>query len=299
MNPKERVWVGRLTHRTAHDDFERALDNVLRPVPADVRLITIKINLCDYRRAESGATTDPVVLGAMLDVLHNRYAGARIVVFENAATSLDVWAAYRLLGFTEMANVHGAELVDVSQAEWIRKPVPHGRFFQELEVPAIVDASDLFINFAKLKTNGLTKMSGCLKNLFGVIRMKRKVILHNRVDDAIVDINKVLRPDLCVVDGVIAHEGIGGPAFGTPKRCDLLVAGLNSVAVDACCAKIMGFRPRTIRHLNLCAKCGLGPLDYHLDTELRGFSYRNYSFKFQFIEYLLRNLLRARAGVAA
>jgi hypothetical protein len=84
-----------------------------------------------------------------------------------------------------------------------------------------------------------------------------------------------------VVDGVIAHEGIGGPAFGTPKRCDLLVAGLNSVAVDACCAKIMGFRPRTIRHLKLCAKCGLGPLDYHLDTELRGFSYRNYSFKFQ------------------
>jgi uncharacterized protein (DUF362 family) len=97
MNPKERVWVGRLTHRTAHDDFERALENVLRPVPADVRLITIKINLCDYRRAESGATTDPVVLGAMLDVLHNRYAGARIVVFENAATSLDVWAAYRRL----------------------------------------------------------------------------------------------------------------------------------------------------------------------------------------------------------
>jgi hypothetical protein len=73
----------------------------------------------------------------------------------------------------------------------------------------------------------------------------------------VLDLNKVLlyanpdgtlRPDaassrkryLSVVDGVVAGEG-SGPEAPDAKSCGMLIAGTNPVAVDATCARIMGF----------------------------------------------------------
>ena len=110
--------------------------------------------------------------------------------------------------------------------------------------------------------------------------------------------NKVIKPDFCLVDGYIGMEGIGGPAFGTPKRCELLIGGPNPVAVDACCARIMGFNPRSIDHIRLCHRAGLGPIKYHLKTDIPSFDYRDYKFRFEHGDYWLRGLLRARVGMA-
>jgi uncharacterized protein (DUF362 family) len=73
----------------------------------------------------------------------------------------------------------------------------------------------------------------------------------------VLDLNKILfyvHPDgslrphdvkapmkyLSVVDGIIAGEG-SGPEAPDPKHTGLLIIGTNPVAVDAVCAKIMGF----------------------------------------------------------
>ena len=78
----------------------------------------------------------------------------------------------------------------------------------------------------------------------------------------ILDLNKILlyaNPDgslredqpssrkkyLSIVDGIIAGEG-NGPEAPDPKSVGLLVAGTNPVAVDATCAKLMGFDWRKI-----------------------------------------------------
>lgn len=295
INPAK-VWVGRFGPATARDDFRLVLDRFLDPLSRPIRSIAIKINLCDYRKAESGATTDPALLAALLDVLHERYPSASLAVVENDATSVDIWNAYRLLGFEQVAKEHNAALHNVAEGAWETVSVPDGRVFQELEVPAIIRSSDLFINFAKLKTNGLTKTTGCLKNIFALLRMKRKVTLHGRIDDVLLDMNKIIVPHLCLVDGYIGMEGIGGPAFGIPKRCGILVAGTNPVATDSCSVRIMGFRPLSIKHIKLCYRAGLGPIKYELETNIDGFDYRNYTFRFELWDYWLRNLLRRRAG---
>ncbi len=73
----------------------------------------------------------------------------------------------------------------------------------------------------------------------------------------VLDLNKILiyaNPDgslrphtvksrkkyLSIVDGIIAGEG-SGPEAPDPKHTGLLIIGTNPVAVDAACAKIMGF----------------------------------------------------------
>src|SRR5207244_3489281 len=144
---------------------------------------------------------------------------------------------------------HDAELHNVSQHPWVTKPVPGGIIFQELQIPEILETCDLFINFAKLKTNALTKTTGCLKNIFALLREKRKVVHHGRNDEVLRDMNRVITPDICLVDGYIGMEGIGSPAFGRPVRRELLIAGSNPVATDACSARIMGFRPGSVRHI--------------------------------------------------
>jgi len=73
----------------------------------------------------------------------------------------------------------------------------------------------------------------------------------------VLDLNKVLfyaNPDgtlraddaanrkryLSIVDGIIAGEG-NGPEAPDPRECGVLIVGTNPVAVDATCARIMGF----------------------------------------------------------
>jgi len=292
------VKVTTLLPGTAEESFCKAVACLPHSNPQQVKSIAIKINICEYRDATAGAITDPQLLGALLDVLHNEYPNAELLIVENDATSIDMKSAFRLLGFETVARQHDARLHNVSDGEWITKPIPGGIVFQELEVPAVLDTCDLFINFAKLKTNALTKTTGCLKNIFAFLRMKRKVVLHGRINQVILDMNKVIKPDLCLIDGYIGMQGMGAPAFGRPKRCELLIAGVNPVAVDACGAKIMGIRPQAVEHIRLCHQAGLGPIAYTLDTDIPGFAYRNYTFEFEHWDYWLRNLIRSRAGFA-
>lgn len=292
------VWIGRISFESARTSLATALGRTTQPGSGPVNSILIKINLCDYRKADSGATTDPLLLAALLDELRLRYPSARLSIIENDASSVDIWSAYRLLGFERVAEEHGAELVNVAEGEWVHRPVPDGVVFKELEIPVILETADMFINFAKLKNNALTKMTGCLKNIFALLRQKKKVVMHGRIDAVLQDMNKVIVPDVCLVDGLIGMETIGAPAFGRPKRCGLLLAARNPVAIDACAARVMGFRPRSIEHIKLCWKAGLGPIDYRLETDVEDFRYSRYHFKFEKWEYWLRNALRARAGVS-
>ncbi|NEQ53320.1 MAG: DUF362 domain-containing protein [Leptolyngbya sp. SIO3F4] len=292
------VQVSKLIPEEAHQCF----DSVIRQQTnvslknERVKSIAIKINLCDYRCAESGATTDPEMLGALIDVLHVHYPDASILILENDATSLETWSAFKVLGIDRIARTHNAELFNVADDSWITKTIPNGVVFQELEVPQILETCDIFINFAKLKTNALTKTTGCLKNIFAFLRIKRKVVLHGNINQVLVDMNKVIKPDLCLVDGYIGMEGMGGPAYGRPKRCELLVSGVNPVSVDACSARIMGFNPRRVKHIQLCSKAGLGSIRYQVETDIPQFEYSQYKFQFEYWDYVLRNLLRSRAG---
>lgn len=296
---KPKVFVTHLKYENANQAFQRVMNYFYVQSIKPVKSICIKINLCDYRKAESGATTDPFLLEILVQVLKEKFKPETIYVIENNATAVEANSLFGLLGFREVAERTSIRLINVAEDEWIRKPVPDGVIFKEIEVPRVWEEADLTINFAKLKTNSLTKTTGCLKNMFGLLREKRKSIYHNRIDKVIGDINKVMVADFCLVDGLIGQEG-SGPAFGIPKRCELLIAGTDPVSVDSCCAFIMGFKPHFVKHIQHCYNRGIGSLEYVLETDISKFSYRDYRFKFSRIEYLARSVLRqfTRLGAA-
>jgi uncharacterized protein (DUF362 family) len=294
-----KVFVTLIDYITAPASFGRLFQRLGMATSTTVRNIAIKINLCDYRCAESGATTDPIILDSLIQELHRLFPNAMVYIVENDASAVEANSLFKLLGIEMVAQKRGAALHNATHGEWILKAVPDGKIFQEFEVPAIIDRSDLFVNFAKLKTNSFTKVTGCLKNTFGLLRVKHKAVYHPKLDKVLVDMNKVYKPDLCIVDGYIGMEGVGGPAFGKPKRCNLLIGGTNSVSVDACCSRIMGFNPWFVKHIRLCHRAGIGNIRYKQETDIPDFDFSEYRFEFERMQFFIRNLIRNRIGIGA
>ena len=74
--------------------------------------------------------------------------------------------------------------------------------------------ADGLISLPKLKTHGLTRITGAVKNQFGCIPGLRKAQFHVKMDNPydfatmLVDLNTLIRPRLYVMDGIIAMESI-------------------------------------------------------------------------------------------
>ena len=73
----------------------------------------------------------------------------------------------------------------------------------------------------------------------------------------IIDLNRIVRPDLCIVDAIVGLEGV---IHGRPRRVNTIIAGKKPVSVDATMARIMGFEPERIRHLVGAERYDLGKL---------------------------------------
>lgn len=277
----------------AQEDERQALHRILSavPLPHSAERIAIKLNLCDYRRPETGAVSHPVVVGALLQELRERYPRAEMSLCENDSSDTLVRHMWAYLGLDAIASRMEARCVSLSSGAWIEVPIK-GRRFDAVEVPQLLLESDLFINHPKLKTHGKTKITCALKNLFGCYRPKDKRPYHKYLDDAIVDINLALRPHLTVVDADLCVEGNRGPTQGLPKKVGLFIAGSDSVAVDAFCARLMGFRPRGVGHLRKAARAGVGSMRYELVGDLARSDLREYRFEYSRTKFLLMQVAR-------
>ena len=231
------------------------------------RTISIKINLCDARTADTGAITHPLFLDALLRYLRETLGDSvTINVVESDATVASPDLFIEWFGFLPVLKRWNANYINLSKDKKILKKID-GRVFHNLTVPLTIAQSDCFISLAKLKTISSTKITCALKNQFGCIPYKKKIQLHAYLDDAIVDANLAMPPDLSIVDGIIAHVGDKGPTFGRPIPANIFVVGNDPVAVDSFCAKMLGFNPFFVGHIRKAARAKVGSMD-------------NYSIKF-------------------
>ncbi len=96
-----------------------------------------------------------------------------------------------------------------------------------------------------------TKITCAFKNIFGCIASPRKIAYHPILAEAIVGINKILRPHLTIVDGIIALGRY-------PIALDLIMACRDSYSIDWVASQIMGYNPERIKFLRVAAREKLG-----------------------------------------
>ncbi len=227
--------------------------------------VLVKVNFITTKNWETGATTDPIVVEAIIDRV--RDLNAEVYVVESDATMTNADKAFMASGMKEICDRKNVPWINLRHTgERVKIDVPEGSVLKNIEVPRIVRDSAI-VSAAKLKTHTETGVTLGMKNMFGLLPDKFKGKYHLRgIDKVILDVNMALRSQLTVIDGFVAMEG-KGPVGGRPVKMDLIIAGTDPVATDATAARIMGFDPHLVSHISSAHDRGLGEID---DVEVLG-----------------------------
>ena len=224
-------------------------------VPRSLGQVAIKLNLCDYRLGDSGATTSLELLQSVVDALRDHCPDLkRVVLVEQDSSGTRAKQLFHVLGFDRWASDFGCELFDPDTAEWRTVDRVGGL---ELSLPEVVYDVDLFVNLPKVKLHGRTAYTGALKNNFGLVKRKWKASYHSRLCEAIVASNRHLPRQLVFADGLVTLAG-RGPTFGIPVRSDIVLASWDPVAVDRVGARLLGIPWMFLSHIEQAAHEDLG-----------------------------------------
>jgi uncharacterized protein (DUF362 family) len=232
-------------------------DNIVSPGDN----VLLKPNLHAIQPYTTGGTTNPHVVAAVIKWAYER--GAKEVIVGDSP----------FYGCQEpercFIDTGMAETVEKAGARWATFVKHDFRIFKnvsrslpdEIGVSEFVINCDKMINISGMKTHFNCLVTLGMKNLKGCMRGEDKANFHKiDLDRAIVALNKLVRPDLTIVDGTVGMEGMG-PAAGTPVNCNLLVAGKDIVAVDSVASFLMGIDPEEVLTIKLGHKAGLGEMD--------------------------------------
>lgn len=251
--------VGLVRVRSSEEEIKNSIGEALDLIDfkpkSYVKCVDIKVNLCYYWQAATGYTTDPRVVAGVIDCIRERYgADTHIRVVEADATAMRTKHAFLMLGYEKLAKEKNVELFNLARDEIRQEKVRVNGCEIVFQIPQSLLKSDLFINVPKLKIMRDTKITCALKNVFGCIASPRKIIYHKILDEAIVGINKILHPDLTIVDGLVALGRF-------PIHLGLIMVSRDPFSTDWIASQIMGFNPSKIRFLRIAMKEKLGDLE--------------------------------------
>ncbi len=200
--------------------------------------VLLKPNMLSAKVPDAAVTTNPEVVRAVIEMV--REAGATPLVGDSPGVGRLRRVAEKS-GILEVLEETGTELVAFDEPVQITGT----GFFRRFELARPYLEADRVINLAKLKTHGMMTMTCAVKNLFGAVVGAGKIAWHLRAGEdrdlfarMLLEIYLLRKPDLNIVDAVIAMEG-DGPSSGDPRSVGLLIAGVNPVAVDVIAAEIL------------------------------------------------------------
>jgi uncharacterized protein (DUF362 family) len=241
-------------------NFKKAIEDSLNLLGYSfdrrIRKVVIKPNMCYYWDYSTGHTTDPKFVAALIDILREKTLVSEIALVESDASAMKCKYVFRFLGYEKLFKESGVRLVNLSEEESEEVAVTCDGKSYSFQVPQIIRNADLRINLPKIRYSmkGI-ELTCALKNIYGCNPYPLKYKYHPQLGNVIVSLNKVMKFDLCIIDGNIV-SGI------QPCKLELVMASKDPVAIDVASAKIAGLNPKKIKYLKLASVEGLGSMDF-------------------------------------
>ena len=227
--------------------------------------VLIKPNLVVCNAKNPKATlTDASIVEAVCKILKKN--NCKIYIGESSFMDTDI--AFKKSGIERVAKRYG-RLIIFEQDKLVKIRDSKAKVLKTFLVSKKLKEMDLIINVPKLKTHQLTKYTGAIKNLYGVIPGGMKQKLHKKAQGEekfsklLVDIYQNIRPEVNIMDGIIGMEG-RGPTSGKPKKAGYILASRNSVSLDVVSSKLIGYNPKYIDMINEAVKRKLGSFKFSL-----------------------------------
>ena len=150
-----------------------------------------------------------------------------------------------------------------------------------IRIPAFFRGKNI-VHLPTVKCHIYTTTTGSMKNAFGGLLNRRRHYTHSVIHETLVDLlaiqKEIHRGIFTVMDGTFCGNG-PGPRTMTPVEKGLVLAGSDSVAIDAVAAKIMGFDPMKIDYIRLAHEDGLGVGDIK-EIDIKGLDISGMDFGF-------------------
>lgn len=220
--------------------------------------VLVKPNLLVAEPPEKGITTHPEVVRAVLKELLR--AGAMPVVGDSPGFG-SLHRVAEKTGIARVCRELGVSLAGFTEVIEVENAVCSGAV-KRFPLAADLAGVDAVINLPRMKTHGLTRVSGAVKNLYGLIAGLHKAEFHFRLQrmetflELLVDLALTVKPVFNLMDAVNAMEG-AGPRHGRLRPVNLLMGGADPFALDAAAVRVMGLEPQAIPLLALAARRGL------------------------------------------
>jgi len=189
-----------------------------------------------------------------------RAAGGTPFIADSSGFEFNTEATFRAIGAYKFAERIGVELLNLDHQPFRQVPVGRGRVPQFLVSAPVLEA-DRIINVPRLKGHSITRFTFGLKNMLGcVARATRRSIHVMGLSRGIVELNRLIHSDLCIVDGL---SYLGRAVFDAEQPLGLVAAGRSVVATDIACCRILKIDYRRVKHIRLAAReleeAGTGP----------------------------------------
>jgi uncharacterized protein (DUF362 family)/Pyruvate/2-oxoacid:ferredoxin oxidoreductase delta subunit len=205
--------------------------------------VMIKPNLLLPAKPDKAIITHPLIVKAAAEYVID--CGASVTIQDSPAMG----TFDRVLkegGYREVFD--GLDVTFAPFETSVKKDI--GSPFGAIDIARDAVEADLVINIAKLKTHSQMLLTLGVKNLFGCIIGYRKPEWHFRsgVDrkmfaGLLVQIYRMIQPELTLIDGILAMEGQGPGRSGVPRNIGVLLASRNAAAADLAVCRMLGIDP--------------------------------------------------------
>lgn len=231
--------------------------------------VLIKPNIVTANvRDRVASLTSPQIVEAVCKILKKN----KCEIFIGESSFMDTDCFFKTSGIEKVAKKYNARIVIFEQDKFVKIKNPKNKILKEFPVAKTLKQMDLIINMPKLKTHILTKFTGGIKNLYGIIPGGLKQKLHHKAkgekkfSDLLVDIYQNIKPELNIMDGIVGMEG-NGPTSGSAVKSKLILGSRNTIALDIVASKLIGYNPKEILAVNYAIQRKLYP---NYDFELVG-----------------------------
>ncbi len=225
--------------------------------------VLLKPNMLSCKDPGKAATTHPAVVEAVARLCVD--AGAQVFIGDSPPSIFgrteDFW---NRTGFAKAADKSGAKLLCFENDD--KQPLnftSNGRRLTAYVTRHCFDVN-LVINLPKMKTHNLTRITGAIKNLFGLLPGLAKAQWHKAFprpldfSNFIVDLAQHLPCHLNIMDGIEAMDG-QGPSGGRVVRPGVLLAAASPVTVDIGFCGVVDLSPAEVPMLVRCRELSWGP----------------------------------------
>jgi uncharacterized protein (DUF362 family) len=242
-----------------------ALGGIARFVKKGQRVV-IKPNMSFAKTPDFAASTHPLVVVAVAQACID--AGAReVLVLDHTLQRAELCLERTGIRDACRQHVPGVHVLALQDRKFFQEiRIPQGKVLDRVEVITDILDNAVLINVPVAKSHSATGVSLGLKGLMGLIWDRESFHSRFNINEGIADLATVIKPQLTILDATraMASGGPGGP--GDVKKPNLIIAGVDPVAVDSFGVGIVpwygrSFKGRQVEHLLIAHQRGLGKID--------------------------------------